>query len=92
MSKTFAVVYERGLKWIQGQRLSEQPLKPPVAYLLRLHESGQVVMGGPYADETGGLVVLTANDLAEARRLIEKDPAVVAGILQAEVHAWDRVV
>ena len=49
-------------------------------------------MGGPFADGTGGLVVLSVGDIAEARLLIADDPAVVAGTLKTTIHGWNRVV
>lgn len=92
MSKTFIAVYEHGPKWIEGQPQSAQPLEAHLEYLICLHKSGQVVMGGPFEDDSGGLVLLTVDDLSEAKQLIARDPAIVAGILKVEVHAWNQVV
>jgi uncharacterized protein YciI len=92
VTETIAVLYERGAHWLPGRPLSEQPLRPHVEYLLRLHETGQLIMGGPFADQSGGLVILSVTDTAEAERLIADDPAVVDGILKATIRAWNRVV
>jgi hypothetical protein len=92
MSKTFAILYDRGANWIEGRRLKDQPLREHLDYLLGLHKTGKVTMGGPYADETGGLVLVTAGDIDEAERIAANDPAVVAGTLKAQAKAWTRVV
>ena len=92
MAEAIAVLYEPGPNWIQGRPLSQQPLRPHLDYLLALHEQGRLVMGGPFADGTGGLVVLSVSDIAEARLLIADDPAVVAGTLKTTIHGWNRVV
>ena len=92
MTETVAVLYEQGTNWLPGRPLSEQPLRQHLDYLLALHEKGQLVMGGPYADGSGGLVILLVADTTEAERLIADDPAVVSGILRATVQAWNRIV
>jgi len=92
VTETIAVLYEPGPNWLPGRPLSQQPLREHVDYLLALHETGQLEMGGPYADGSGGLVILSVADVAEAERLVADDPAVVSGILQATIRAWNRVV
>ena len=92
MAKFFAAIYERGPNWIAGQPISQQPLSDHVAYLTGLHDQSIVAMGGPFADEMGGLVILTAADHTEATRLIDRDPALQSGVLKAQVRAWRRIV
>ena len=72
--------------------MADQPLREHLDYLLALHKNGKVTMGGPYADESGGLVVLRVDDMAEAKQLIDNDPAIVDATLKANVKAWNRVV
>lgn len=92
MTETIAILYTRGPNWDRGRPLSGQPLQAHVAYLKQLHVCGQLSMGGPFTDETGGLVILTVDSVDQAEQLIAHDPAVVGGILFATVHAWDRIV
>ncbi len=92
MTKTIAVLYKRGPNWVGDLPLSAQPLQAHVAYLTTLHRCGQLSMGGPFADGSGGLVLLTVDSIGLAEELIAHDPAVVQGILSAAVHAWDRIV
>lgn len=92
MDVSIAVLYEPGPSWVQGQSLSQQPLRPHLEYLLAMHEQGRLIMGGPFADGTGGLIVLSVKDMAEAEQLVAKDPAVVAGILKADIRGWNRII
>lgn len=56
-------------------------------YLQRLTLDGQVVLAGPCTDMKGpGIVVFHAPEEASARRIMESDPAVRAGIFKAELH------
>jgi uncharacterized protein YciI len=52
----------------------------------RLAARGVLVLGGPFTDLSGGLLVLRRVDASEARRIAEHDPAVRAGVLTYEHH------
>ncbi|NNE82906.1 MAG: hypothetical protein HKN28_02945 [Alphaproteobacteria bacterium] len=92
MTESVAVLYEKGANWLPGRTLSEQPLQQHVDYLLALHETGQLKMGGPFADGSGGLVILSVGNIAEAERLVAEDPAIINRILMATIQAWNRIV
>ncbi len=49
-------------------------------------------MGGSFADNSGGLVLLEVDGIDKARGLVSEDPAVVKEVLTAEVYEWNRVV
>lgn len=85
-------LYEQGPNWLKGKPLKDQPLKSHLDYLLGLKESGKVLMDGPFADESGGLVVFAGDDIREVEALIANDPAVAGGILVASVKMWSRIV
>lgn len=51
-------------------------------YVRELFEAGSIRMSGPFADETGAYLVYSAADEADARSLIERDPYVVAGVVE----------
>ena len=54
-----------------------------------LFNSGKIVIAGPFADETdlAGIFILRAS-AAEARTLVEEDPAVKADLMIEEMHPW----
>ncbi len=45
-----------------------------VAYLKKLHEEGALVAAGPYEDGAGGAILLSAEDLAAAEKIVAGDP------------------
>jgi hypothetical protein len=51
-----------------------------------LREAGSIAIGARYADV--GLVVVTAKDEAEVRRLFEADPSVAGGTFPLDVHPF----
>jgi uncharacterized protein YciI len=89
---TFIADYEPGPNWLPDRPLKDQPLKAHVDYLLRLHKDGNLLMGGPFADGSGGAVIFSATTLREVEQLLSKDPAIVDGILVASAREWLRIV
>jgi len=55
-------------------------------YLAGLQRSGEILISGPLADGTAGLVVYDVQSLKEATDLVENQPTVRAGLLQVELH------
>jgi uncharacterized protein YciI len=61
------------------------------AQLKQATEAGKVILAGrtmESGDKTVGLVIFEASDEAEARRFMESDPAVVAGVMTATLHPY----
>lgn len=92
MTNSYIAYYEPGPNWLEGKPLRDQPLKTHVDYLVRLHKNGEVIMGGPLGDGSGGLVVFATDDISDVTDLVSRDPAVVEGILVASVKQWERIV
>ncbi len=60
-------------------------------YLKAATEAGQVILAGRTVrdlDQTFGLVIFEANDETAARRFMDGDPAVRAGVMTAELHPY----
>jgi uncharacterized protein YciI len=55
-------------------------------YLASLQRSGELMLSGPLADGSAGLVVYDVQSLREAEDLVEKQPMVRAGLLSVELH------
>jgi uncharacterized protein YciI len=54
-----------------------------------LFDRGLVVLGGPFADHTGSMVIVRAQDASEARAMFRHDPWNVQDILVvADVKEW----
>ena len=57
-------------------------------YLKRLLDNGQLVLAGPALDATFGITIFEAEDEAAAREIMESDPSVVAGVMNATLHPY----
>lgn len=77
---TFLVIYKPGPAWMVGKSVAEQPLKEHGRYLISLYATGSLKFAGPFLDDTGGAAAFEAADEAEAKAIVEKDPAVVSGV------------
>jgi uncharacterized protein YciI len=55
-------------------------------YLSALQRSGEIMVIGPLADGTAGLVLYDVQSLKEAEELVERQPMVRAGLLSVELH------
>jgi uncharacterized protein len=61
-------------------------------YLRGLFDAGKLRMSGPWADDTGALLVYEAADLSEAQSLLDNDPYRAAGVVaDARLREW-RIV
>ncbi|SES27816.1 YciI family protein [Actinokineospora terrae] len=62
-------------------------------YLRPMVESGRVLAAGPWADGTGGFVVLRAADRAELDELLAADPYTLQDVAESRViREWNIVL
>ncbi len=59
---------------------------------MALREGGSLILGGPFADDSGGMIIVRAADPSTAAAMVSKDPAVVTGVLRADIHPWHPLV
>lgn len=77
MKKTFMILWEPGSAWVAGRTVREQPYwDEHASFMDQLFENGMVVLGGPFADGTGSLVVVEAESEQEVADLASSDPFV----------------
>ena len=73
---------------------TEADAKAVGAHFVRLQEAakeGRVILAGKTdepAAETFGLVIFEAKDADAARAFMDEDPAVVAGVMTADLHPY----
>jgi uncharacterized protein YciI len=83
MKNTFMILWAPGPAWVLGKTVRQQPYWTQHAdFMDRLFENGTVVLGGPFADGTGSLVIVEVeaaneHDVAD---LFASDPFVVHDI------------
>ena len=87
---TYCVFFHSpGPNWQQGVPFQEQPgVRDHVSYMRQLFEKQLMVMGGPFPDNSGGMMIYRGSDLEKARELAEADPAVKSGLLKVNVKLW----
>lgn len=68
--------------------MEEQPLAEHGEYLRYLYQQGILIEGGPYLDDSGGILLIRADNLDMAWEIVEADPAVINEIFLPEVHPW----
>ncbi len=57
-------------------------------YLKNLHAKGRLILAGRCQDGPLGIVVFEAEDEKAAAEIMQNDPAVVAGIFEADIHPY----
>lgn len=84
------------LDLVPGRAADEPLIRRHVAWLRGLEAAGRLVSAGPLstaagtpADHPAGLVVLLADDAADALQVAEGDPFVRAGVRTVEIRAWE---
>jgi uncharacterized protein len=81
MKNTFVILWAPGAAWTAGKTVREQAYWDEHAeFMDRLFENGTVIMGGPFSDGTGSLVIVEAEEMNEVSSLFANDPFVVQQI------------
>jgi len=77
------VHHSRGPRWDTEVGFRDQPgIRDHIRYYEALDADGQILLGGPFLDDTGGMMILGSWDSPEAvREIAMGDPAVEAGVL-----------
>jgi len=89
MNNTAFTRYVILLDEISGVATSREAVHAHVQYLKALDKNGKLVMCGPFTDYKGGMVIIKAVDLAEAKQIAESDPFVKQGLRTSEVRSWE---
>ena len=57
-------------------------------HLQGLLADGKLIMAGRFSDVLIGLVIIRADSLDSARKIMNSDPAIKAGVFHGEVYQW----
>jgi len=79
-----------GLAWDEKRSARELLLTAHERYVDRLHGLGKLGAAGAVEapDDLLGLMIFKPIPIEEAQRLLGDDPAVQAGVLRVDFHAW----
>lgn len=84
----YLLLYAPGPAWRAGVPMSGQALGPHGAYYRGLLDSGRVVAAGGYTDRDGGMAIVRATTIDDAKAMLAVDPAITAGVFVGEVRVW----
>lgn len=60
--------------------------------LKNLDRQGNLILAGPFKDQSGSLIVIEADSLADAEHFAREDPYTIHGVFQqVEIHPFEQV-
>lgn len=81
MKNTFVLLLTPGSAWIEGKTVREQPYWAQHAdFMDQLFANGMVILGGPFSDATGSMVIIEGESEQAVADLFASDPFVVHNI------------
>lgn len=86
----FIIIYTQGPNWREGVILHNQPSIPEHAVYGQQNQS-LIMLAGPFADGSGGAVVIDVESEKEAKEMAENDPAVLSGVFNFQIKEWSTV-
>jgi uncharacterized protein YciI len=89
--KTYVMVFlKEGPNRKQSTTEVEKIQKEHLEHLTRMYQEGMLIMAGPFLDESKikGILIMSQDQIEEAKARVEEDPAIKAGRLIAEYHLW----
>lgn len=85
----FVLAHTPGPRWDPTKGFRQQPgIEQHVAYMQDFLDRGTLILGGPYLDNSGGMMIFDLDTEEEARRVAEGDPTVKSGLLAVTVKPW----
>ena len=92
MKGSIVALYVALLEFSADEALRERTRPTHREYLRALLDEGKLAMSGPWADDSGAMLIYQAQDQGEAERFLDDDPYRSAGVIAASrIHEW-RVV
>jgi uncharacterized protein len=90
MKSTFVVISSAGLNRDPSKSTREQPFwDEHAAFIDQLVADGFILMGGPFPDEGGSILIFKAENESEVREKLKNDPWTKHDILKLEsVKRW----
>lgn len=90
MSTTFVALSAAGPKRDLTKGTREQPYWDEHARFIDGIMEGFILMGGPFEDEGGAMLIVRAETVDAVREKLKPDPWYAYGILQLQgIHRWD---
>ena len=87
----YAIIYRPGPAWMPGKLPDQQDLNDHIAYIQGLRAQRRLIQFGPFMRDNSQVTVIEVSSAAEARSIVTQDPAVIRGLLTAELTPWHIV-
>jgi uncharacterized protein len=90
MTTYYAAFLQPGVAWDPGRPVREQPFWDEHArFMDSLFDAGVVILAGPFADRSGSMVILKADDAGRVRETFRQDPWTEHDVLSvADLKEW----
>jgi len=90
MTKMFAVFSRRGSQWNPDKPVREQAYWDDHArFMDALFDAGEVILGGPFPDGSGSMLIMLAESAEALRATLREDPWAHRDILVArDIKEW----
>lgn len=85
------VILKTGSVKVEDAERKQELMRGHLDNISRLAEAGKLVVAGPFGKndlDYRGLFILTTPSTEEARKMLETDPAIAAGVFDVEVIPW----
>ena len=76
---------------VEGKETTTQDFQDHLTYLKGVAEE-RYFMGGGFSNANGGMIIFSADNLAEAQRIAQKDPIIERGLYRVEIYEWDLLI
>ena len=90
MTTYYAAFLRPGSRWDPGKTTREQPFwDDHASFMDSLFETGVIILAGPFADRTGSMVIVKADDASQVLEMFREDPWTTQDVLKvADVKEW----
>lgn len=85
----YVLFHSPGDKWLKEISFREQPgIMEHVQYMSSFLKDKTLLIGGPFPDDTGGMMIIRAESKEAAESIAFRDPAVKNELLKVSVRPW----
>jgi len=85
----FVLSHGPGPNWDRTKSFRQQAgIDQHLAYMRDFFDRGKLVLGGPFLDNSGGMMIFDVDSGEEAQHIAEDDPTVRGGLLAVTVKPW----
>lgn len=90
MKQYFFVMYTKGANRTHDSTTAKKIMAGHMDNINQMHKDGKLCIAGPFGDDGDwrGILIIDTKTIEEAKTLVERDPAVIAGRLTYKIHPW----